>query len=426
MLTRLSATVFLLGVLVACSPAPVDLPSASGPSANSTAVPKPTAVSTTGAADSDVVETLLQHLSLEDKLHQMLMLHVYGSLPDGVTADEARANLRLYGVSTPAEVIQRWQPAGVILIRRNPQDAHAADLPTGNLETVEQISQLTRGLQDASATSGLGVPLLVITDEEGGPITRLPDTGRLLGGRQLGSTRNFDLARETAATIGRQLAEVGINQNLAPVADVDTNPDNPVIGDRAFGSDPHVVAGMVAAQVDGYHDAGIGATAKHFPGHGHADADSHLALPIIDLPEKAWKEVHLVPFEAAVAAGVDAIMTGHLAAPALDPSGSPATLSRLIVDGLLRGQLAYDGIVMTDSLWMGAVRNGRPDGVVAVNAVAAGCDVLVMPPEPAAAVEAIQDAVKNGSITMDRIDASVRRVFELKARLGLLEAPFRR
>lgn len=366
------------------------------------------------------VEEITAAMTLEEKVGQLLMLHVYGASIDDDREEVADANRRVYGVATIREVLDRFAPGGIIFIERNHVDPQNADVPTHNLVSLDQIARLTTQIQEHAAQRG--VPgLLISTDHEQGPITRLPPpASRLEGGADLGATEDVGLAERNAYTTGEELLDVGINVNLAPIADVNTNPDNPVIGERAFGSDPDLVARMTAAQVRGYRSSGVATTAKHFPGHGAADLDSHLELPVIDITTDEWRDTHLPPFAAAVAAGVDAIMTAHLAAPALDPSGVPATLSRPIVGDLLRDEMGFDGIVVTDSLWMRGVRRDRDDAEVALEALAAGTDVLLMPPHTDRVSRGIVDAVRSGDISPDAIDRSVQRILTLKRRLHLL------
>jgi beta-N-acetylhexosaminidase len=238
----------------------------------------------------------------------------------------------------------------------------------------------------------------------------------------LGATRDTRLARAAARVTGVELAAVGINQDLAPVADVNLDPRNPVIGVRSFGSRASLVASMTAAQVRGFElDAGIAATAKHFPGHGDTNIDSHTGLPVIRHTRRQWERLDAPPFRAAIEAGVDAIMTAHISVPSLDPSAVPATLSRPIVTGILRRELGFNGVVMTDSLGMAAVRDMFTDRQIAVRALKAGVDVLLNPPRIARSFNAVLNAVRSGELSRTRIDRSVRRILVLKQRLGLFE-----
>src|SRR5882757_4115998 len=227
-----------------------------------------------------------------------------------------------------------------------------------------------------------------------------------------------------AYTMGKITAiearDAGVHWIYAPVADINNNPDNPIINTRSFGENPGRVAEFVSAYVRGVNENGGLATAKHFPGHGDTAADSHIDLPVINADRTRLDELELVPFRAAIEAGVGSVMTGHLNVPALEPDpNTPATLSHNILTGVLRDQLGFEGLVITDAMDMGGITVRFAPGEAAVRAVLAGADALLMPPVPDAAFEALQVAVKSGRISGERLDASVRRLLEAKARLGL-------
>ena len=235
-------------------------------------------------------------------------------------------------------------------------------------------------------------------------------------------------SRTDALTAGRiggaELRALGIRQDYAPVADVNVNPANPVIGVRSFGADPKAVAGLVAAQVTGYQRSSVAATAKHFPGHGDTAVDSHYGFPVIEHTREQWSSIDAPPFRAAIRAGIDSIMTAHIMVPALDDSGDPATLSRPILTGILRGELGYDGVVVTDSLGMQGVREKYGDDRVPVLALKAGVDQLLNPPSLDIAWNAVLTAVRQGELTEARLDTSLLRILRLKNRLGLLDRPY--
>ncbi|MEV5831310.1 glycoside hydrolase family 3 N-terminal domain-containing protein [Spirillospora sp. NPDC052242] len=283
-----------------------------------------------------------------------------------------------------------------------------------NFGSPEETAAQSNALQKASK-----IPLVLGVDEEQGIVTRTPFITRFPGNMALGATADPAQARAAARVTGAELRAVGINLDYAPVADVNVNPRNPVIGVRSFGSDPARVSQMVTGAVQGYQDAGVAAVAKHFPGHGDTATDSHSGLPVIEHDPDTWRKVDAPPFEAAIAAGVDAIMTAHIELPKLDGSGDPATLSRNVLTGLLRERLGYDGVITTDSLRMEGVRTKYGDGAVAVRAVQAGADQLLMPPDLPEAYGAVVDAVRSGKITERRLDASVTRILRLKQRRGL-------
>ncbi|WP_131743061.1 glycoside hydrolase family 3 protein [Actinomadura roseirufa] len=284
----------------------------------------------------------------------------------------------------------------------------------GNMTSPRATAAQSNALQKASK-----VPLLLGVDEEQGLVSRTPFITRFPGNMALGATGRPADARAAAQVTGAELRAVGINQDFAPVADVNVNPRNPVIGTRSFGADPARVSAMLAEAIRGYQAAGVAATAKHFPGHGDTATDSHTGLPVITHSRRTWERLDAPPFRAAVAAGVDMIMTAHIVVPGLDRSGGPSTLSRTVLTGLLRGALGYRGVIVTDSLEMAGARRRFGDAEVPVRAIAAGADQLLMPPSLPRAYAAVLAAVRTGRIPVRRLDESVARVILLKQRRGL-------
>lgn len=275
-----------------------------------------------------------------------------------------------------------------------------------NIVSPEQLGDLTRAIHDA------GTNVLVAADEEGGDVTRLHHAGGSTtpGNLALGAAGDLALTREVARTIGHDLRGGGIDWDLAPDVDVNTDPANPVIGTRSFGDDPAAVAAHGAAYIEGLRDAGILSCAKHFPGHGDTHVDSHFGLPHVD----GDLEPHLVPFRAAIEAGVDSILTAHIVFPALDTY--PATLSRRIVTDLLRGELGYDGLVLTDSMTMKAVADTYGLGEGAVLALLAGVDMICVNGDPAAQLgmrDAIVAAARSGRLPAQRLAEAAARVHAL-------------
>ena len=337
---------------------------------------------------------LLAQMDLDDKIGQLLVLTAQGT-----TADENAAQ------------IEAHRPGGLIYF-----DANLAD--------AEQIAGMSVGVQDLASRQGQGVPLFVGVDQEQGMVARLPVGTRFPDAMAVGASHDTAMAELLAGTTAAELSALGINLDYAPVADVNTDPNNPVIGIRSFGSDPDLVSEMAVAEAGAFAEGGVASVVKHFPGHGDTDVDSHTGLPVIDLPRDQWEREHLPPFRAAVEADVDAIMTAHVLMPGLDSSEDPdpATLSPAIIGGILREELGYDGVVTTDALNMEGVRQRHDDGEVAVKAVEAGVDQLLMPPDPAAAVAALRTAVEEGRITEERVDESVLRILTLKEKRGILEA----
>jgi beta-N-acetylhexosaminidase len=317
-------------------------------------------------------------------------------------------------VDTPAEVVHKYHLGGVIYFNW-----------TNSANNPPQIANLSNGLQRAAAQERTHIPLLISTDQETGIVARVgPPATQFPGNMAVGATRSEDYAYRTANITGQELRAVGINEDFAPVSDVNVNARNPVIGVRSFGGDPSLVAQLAGREVDGYQDANVASTAKHFPGHGDTDTDSHTGLPVISHTLEQWKAIDLPPFQADIAHHIDAIMTAHIVVPALDPSGDPATLSKPIMTGILRNQLHYDGVVITDSLGMQGVRDKYGDDRVPVLALKAGVDMLLMPPDMDLAYASVLKAVHDGEISEKRIDQSVYRVLRLKYERGLFADPY--
>ncbi len=342
--------------------------------------------------------SLLETLTLEQRVGQMFMVSLYGSQLTDVGHD----------------FLQRWQPGVVALFGNN------AGAP-------QQVTALTNAFQQTITDAG-GLPLLIAVDQEGGLIAHLTDGFTTFPAPMLiTATGDPELAYAVGEAIGRELAAVGINMNLAPVADLETNPNNPIIQRRSFGSDPNLTAPIVASFARGLQGAGVLATLKHFPGHGDTSADSHVVLPVVNHPRERLEAVELVPFQAGVAAGAEAVMVAHIWYPALEPQENvPATLSHNIVTGLLREDMGFDGLIMTDALAMDAIDTIYSYEDATVMAVQAGVDLLAFGTNAGLqtqgqAIQAVVDAVRAGLIPEERINASVQRILDVKARYGILD-----
>ncbi|MBO1330246.1 glycoside hydrolase family 3 protein [Streptomyces sp. VRA16 Mangrove soil] len=366
------------------------------------------------SAAGSVAETaraLAGRMTVEQKVGQLFLIEVAGR--DAHDVDEAAAalNRQRYGVATPAEVVRTFAPGGVIYFSARGDD---------NLGSPAQLARLSQGLQEAS-TAVAGVPLIISVDQEGGVVSRMPTPPATPqpGNMALGATWSTAQARRAYEITAAELSACGITADHAPVADVNVNPANPVIGIRSFGSEPRAVAAFVRAAVQGLHRGGVAATAKHFPGHGDTDTDSHLGLPRITHSRAQLDAIDLPPFRAAIAAGVDMIMTAHISVPALDPTLAPSTMSRTIVTGLLREELGFDGLIVTDALDMRGASAVYPPDKAAVTALAAGVDMLVLSPDLPRAHAAVLSAVRSGRISAARLDASVIRILSHKIRRGL-------
>jgi beta-N-acetylhexosaminidase len=363
----------------------------------------------------DPVLRTLRHMTLEEKVGQLFVTTVAGDRADTTDAAHVAANRAQYGVDNAEGLIAKYRPGGIIYFPR-----------FGNVSNPRQIAALSNGIQRAALGQRTPVPMLVSTDQEQGIVTRVgPPATQFPGSMALGASRRTADVASAARITGQELRAVGINQNFAPVADVNVNPANPVIGVRAFGDEPGAVAAAVARQVSAYQGgAGVVATVKHFPGHGDTDVDSHVGLPVIAHTREQFERTDLPPFVAAVRREVGAVMTAHILVPALDPNGDPATLSAPVITGLLRQRLRYDGVVVTDALDMPGVRQKYGDHRVPVLALKAGVDQLLMPPQFDLAYRSVLAAVRGGELTEARIDASVCRILRLKARYGLFRQPY--
>jgi beta-N-acetylhexosaminidase len=283
-----------------------------------------------------------------------------------------------------------------------------------NVDRPEQVAELVRELQEIARDAGHDRPLLVAVDQEGGRVARLREPWTVWPPlRAVGRAGDEETARRMGRALAHELSACGIRCDFAPVVDVDTNPANPVIGDRAFSDDPEVVSRLGAAMIDGLQRGRVAACAKHFPGHGDTDLDSHLDLPAVDHSRKRLEDVELRPFRKAIEAKVATIMTAHVLVRELDDQ-LPATLSPRVVDGLLRKEMKYEGVVVSDDLEMGAIAKRWPAGKAAVLAAQAGCDLLPVCKTPDLQVESIEaliravEADEISSTSMDDAEARIR------------------
>lgn len=343
--------------------------------------------------EPDPIAELMASMTLREKLLQLFIV-----TPEALTGEAA-----VTGGEELSAALAETPVAGLVLFRQNLVDR-------------EQVKKL---LEDAQNASEIG--LFIGVDEEGGVVNRLMGT---LGTTRVNSMFYYkdmgpEKARENAQTIGTDISDCGFNLNFAPVADVWTNPDNTVIGRRAYSDDPSQASELVAAAVEGFHLAGVMCTLKHFPGHGDTRADSHTGEALVELSREEIYATQLPPFASGIAAGADMVMVGHLTVPALD--GEIATVSEAVITELLRGELGFEGVVITDSLQMSAAAEKYPPGELAVRTIGAGADILLMPSDLPASLAALEDAVASGELTEERVDVSVRRILELKAKYGLIE-----
>ncbi len=340
------------------------------------------------------VEGRLKKLSVEQKVGQLMMVGFGGLVLDPKIE----------------ELVKGRQVGGICMFKRNIADA-------------AQLARLNDALRALLAS---GIPPFIAVDQEGGNVVRIADGVTVLPGNMaLGATRSSKLAWEAGKAQGDDLRRLGFNMNLAPVLDVNLNPHNPVIGIRSFGDEGALVSQMGADFVRGQQEANIATIAKHFPGHGSVDADSHKGLPVL-MESEAQVLKGLEPFSAAMKVGLDGVMTAHIAVPKITGDEVPATLSKAILTGLLRQRLGFGGLVLTDELEMEAIADRYGVGKAAVLAINAGADMVLIPWRPEKKTEvyaALLAAAQSGELPAERLDEAVRRILSLKQKRGIFEPP---
>jgi beta-N-acetylhexosaminidase len=304
------------------------------------------------------------------------------------------------------DAIKRYKPAGITFFR------------SLNIDTPQQVQKLTTELQAAAREADLP-HFLIAVDQEGGQLMAIGNgTTPLPGNMALGAIGDKKLARRAGEVLGRELAAMGINVDYAPSCDVNNNPENAGIGIRSFGEDPKKVAELASAMVAGIQSEGVAATIKHFPGHGDASGDSHYRLPIVPHSLERLKRIEFPPFVKAIRAGSKMVMTAHLALPAIDgPEAPPATLSPSVLKGLLRGELGFEGVIVTDAMDMKAIAQGEALGMNAVRAAGAGADLLLMTSDPddqRLVHTSLMEAVRNGDLSLEENEKSVELILALK------------
>ena len=349
---------------------------------------------------SPVVRAWMRDMTLRDEVAQLLFVPFYGTSPNSRSREYRKF----------VSLIRDSKVGGLILVNwANGRTTQKAE-PYALAAFLNRMQRMAR------------VPLLVSADFERGASMRVNDTTPFPHAMAFGAAGDPELARYEGQMTAREARALGVHWIFYPVADVNNNPDNPVINDRSFGENPQMVASMVKAFIEGAHADQknyVLATAKHFPGHGDTAVDTHLNLATIEADRDRLEHLELVPFRAAIDAGVDAIMTAHVAVPALAPAELPATLAPQILTGLLRDELGFKGLVITDALEMGTIAKGYSSAEAAVLALEAGADVLLMPPDPDAALKAVVSAVESGRLKRSRIQESVAKILAAKERVGL-------
>jgi beta-glucosidase-like glycosyl hydrolase len=354
------------------------------------------------------VRTTIRKMSLEGKVGQLLVSSFQSNFLS--TDSDAFAEL--------ARTVREYQVGGFHVFGASELAPAVLLNPTYGTVTLGQPLEAASTLNRLQALSA--VPLLNTADFEAGVGFRIMGATAFPRAMAFGATRDEQLAYDAGRVTGEETRALGVHVNFAPVVDVNNNARNPVINTRSFGEDPALVGRLASAYIRGMQSAGVMATLKHFPGHGDTDVDSHLGLPLIKHPRERLEAIELPPFKAGIAAGVDAVMTGHIEMPAFDPTPStPTTLSQPIVTGVLRKDLAFRGLIYTDSMHMQGVTAMHSPSEAAVRAVLAGNDIVLHSPDDGAAFLGILEAVKSARIPQARVDASVERILRAKAKAGL-------
>ena len=347
------------------------------------------------------IERIIASMSVEERIGQLIFPAIMKD-PSGRPIWRVTEDVRA--------LMKDVRPGGVILFGPN-------------FTTLEATRAFLDELQSLAE-----IPLVFAVDQEGGLVSRLTESSSLPAtpippASLVGATGSEELARELGSVVGAELRSLGIVMNLAPVADVNTNPENPVIRSRAYGSDPVAVARIVAAVVEGMQSQGVAAVLKHFPGHGDTYDDTHYSSAVVYHDLQRLREVELVPFRLGIEAGAKGVMTGHIGVPEILGHEEPATFSQELLEGVLRQELGFDGLVVTDSLAMAALINYYPQDEIVFRALEAGNDILLRPLYARRAYDALQRGLASGRITEERIDASVGRILRFKFESGLMELP---
>ncbi len=339
------------------------------------------------------IDNILKEMSLDDKVSQLFFV-----TPESLTGVE----VAIQAGDATKNALSEYAVGGIIFFSQN-------------IQGEEQLKTMLSNLHAYSR-----YPLFTGVDEEGGTlVARIANSGTIFvptfpNMQEIGNTGDPQQAYEVGSTIGNYLNNLGFNVDFAPVADVATNPDNPIIGVRSFGSDALLVSQMVEKEVVGMQNQGVSAVIKHFPGHGDTSEDSHAEMAVSHKTIEELRNIEFLPFQAGINANVDMVMVGHIAVPNITGDHTPSTLSHQMITGYLREELGYEGIVITDSMSMGAIVNYYNAAQAAVMVLQAGGDMILMPQDFYAARQAILDAVSNNTLSEERIDESLRRIYRVK------------
>ena len=387
--------ILLLLSLVGCKTAP-DNPIVTMSTTTTFMTSQTTKITTTSstAKPVDPIEVLLDTMTLEEKIGQLIFLSCNSTILEEETMQQ----------------MQRIQPGGYVFFQKS-------------IDNISQFQSLVKTLYEQSR-----IAPFFSTDQEGGRVQRFQNTPGIGASdipamQEVGRHENSKLAYDMGMLIGSELQVFGINMDFAPCADILSNPDNKAIGDRAFSSNAEMVATLSTALADGLLKSGIIPVCKHFPGHGDTVEDTHDGYAASYKTLDELYETELIPFQAQIANGIPAIMVAHISLPNLLGDSTPCTMSYDIVTKLLREEMGFDGVIVTDALNMGAIVQNYTAGQAAVTAILAGCDILLTPAEPQETFDSLCDAIQDGLITQERLDESVRRILQLKMEFDVASSP---
>ncbi len=363
---------------------------------NTTAQNSPDTAEPGQDSQTDQIKALIDSMTLEEKVGQLVIVGV-----DGYENDEHSKQL-----------MEKYHAGGFILFKKNIQDS-------------AQLLTLLNSLKETNAALNK-VPMFLSVDEEGGRVSRLPDEFKKFpSNKVIGQKNDSSLSYQIGNILGRELSSFGFNMDFAPVLDINSNPKNPVIGDRSFGTTAGLVSRLGIETMKGIRAENVISVVKHFPGHGDTSVDSHVGLPRVNHDLKRLESFELVPFKAAIENSVDAIMIAHILLPKLDPE-NPASFSKAVITDLLRTDMNFNGIVITDDFTMGAIEKNYDMGGAAVKSIQAGADIVLVChgfDKQETVIKALLAAAQTGQISAGRLDESVYRVLELKQRYSLGNAP---
>lgn len=340
----------------------------------------------------DAIQEIIKNMTLDEKIGQMVMVGI-----DGYTND-----------THSTEMIENFHVGGFILFKNN-------------IKNTDQAQSLINSLKDKNSSAS-SIPLFFSVDEEGGRVSRMPDEFvKLPSNKVIGSRSNPDFSFEIGKVIGKEIKSLGFNMDFAPVLDVNSNPQNPVIGDRSFGNNAQLVSLLGVKTMQGLGSQNVISVVKHFPGHGDTSVDSHVGLPVVNNDMERLKKLELIPFEDAIKNNVDVIMVAHILLPKIDPQ-NPASFSKSIITDLLRNEMNYNGLVITDDLTMGAITKNYKIEDAAIKAVNAGSNIILVCHDyekQASVIKALKAAVENGEIPAEKVYESVYKILLLKQKYEL-------